>query len=197
MVVGKTVQIGRVELIEHFLDLVLRHIAKAQQRTVEMNIAGQRIKGIKHISGFRGDGVKLFVIRAGHIVLHRAGALRGERPSRDRRGAFCSVRSWGTGRSRLGCIMAGAAAFGTAGRCCHRCDIIGIKPKQKSENNFSSLPIAAQKSFSLYAGCPPADKKMPAMHNQTVSGIAGTKYKNNNVCQCKLLCRTHKSITRI
>jgi hypothetical protein len=73
----------------------------------------------------------------------------------------------------------------------------GAKPKQKSENNFSLLPIAAQKSFSLYAGCPPADKKMPAMHNQTVSGIAGTKYKNNNVCQCKLLCRTHKSLTLV
>jgi len=73
----------------------------------------------------------------------------------------------------------------------------GAKPKQKSENNFSSLPIAAQKSFSLYAGCPPADKKCPQCTDQTVSGIAGTKYKNNNVCQCKLRYRTHKSLTLV
>jgi hypothetical protein len=53
----------------------------------------------------------------------------------------------------------------------------GAKPKQKSENNFFSLPIAAQKSFSLYAGHPPADKKCPQCTDQTVNGIAGTKYK--------------------
>ena len=34
-------------------------------------------------------------------------------------------------------------------------------------------------------GILPADKKCPHCTDQTVSGIAGTKYKNNNVCQCK------------
>lgn len=73
----------------------------------------------------------------------------------------------------------------------------GAKPKQKNENNFPSLPIAVQKSFSLYTGQPPADKKCLRCTDQTVNGIAGTKYKNNNVCQCKLLCRTHTSLTPV
>jgi hypothetical protein len=40
VIVPEAVKVGGVQRIQHFLDLVLRHIVKAEQRAVQMNIAG-------------------------------------------------------------------------------------------------------------------------------------------------------------